>query len=82
MTGGKLKPLKAGKKEKTEEDEVHSLNRDQADGQTDKEFKKKQAEDAKAKKELAAKAAKGGPLIGGGIKKYPPSSPTVNWVHS
>jgi len=37
----------------------------------DKEFKRKQAEDAKAKKELAAKAAKGGPLVGGGIKKYP-----------
>jgi hypothetical protein len=36
----------------------------------DKEFKRKQADDAKAKKELAAKAAKGGPLVGGGIKKY------------
>src|SRR5436190_20212972 len=38
--------------------------------QTDKEFKKKQADEAKARKELAAKAAKGGPLVGGGIKKY------------
>jgi hypothetical protein len=41
---------------------------------TDKEYKKKQAEDAKARKELAAKAAKGGPLVGGGIKKYIPLS--------
>ena len=37
--------------------------------QADLEFKKKQQEDAKARKELAAKAAKGGPLVGGGIKK-------------
>jgi len=35
------------------------------------EFKKKQQEDAKVRKELAAKAAKGGPLLGGGIKKSP-----------
>ena len=41
--------------------------------QADKEFKKKQAEEAKAKKELAAKiGSKGGPLQGGGIKKYVP----------
>ena len=37
--------------------------------QADKEFKKKQAEEAKARKEMASKAAKGGPLVGGGIKK-------------
>jgi len=42
--------------------------------QTDKEFKKKQADEAKARKELAAKAAKGGPLVGGGIKKCDPLS--------
>jgi hypothetical protein len=45
----------------------------------DKEFKRKQAEDAKAKKELAAKAAaKGGPLVGGGIKKY--QTPVIQTV--
>lgn len=37
----------------------------------DKAFKKKQAEEAKLKKEMAAKVgSKGGPLQGGGIKKY------------
>jgi len=67
--GGKLKPLKAPKKEKAGDDEVISASI-QDWLQADKEFKKKQAEEAKAKKEMAAKiAAKGGPLQGGGIKK-------------
>jgi hypothetical protein len=37
--------------------------------QETKKFKAKQVADEKARKELAAKAAKGGPLVGGGIKK-------------
>lgn len=36
----------------------------------DKAFKEKQKADAQAKKELAQKAKGGGPLTGGGIKKY------------
>lgn len=32
-------------------------------------FKAKQKADAAARKEMAGKAAKGGPLVGGGIKK-------------
>ncbi|RMZ81890.1 hypothetical protein DV738_g2057, partial [Chaetothyriales sp. CBS 135597] len=58
--GGKVKPLKAAKKEKKELDEE------------DLAFKAKQAADAKARKELADKAGKGkGPLNTGaqGIKK-------------
>lgn len=35
----------------------------------DKAFKAKQKADEQARKELAAKAGKGGPLVGGGIKK-------------
>uniref|UniRef100_A0A0K0F9G0 Translation machinery-associated protein 7 homolog n=1 Tax=Strongyloides venezuelensis TaxID=75913 RepID=A0A0K0F9G0_STRVS len=55
--GGKLKPLKKPKKaanDMTEED---------------LEFKKKQMEEQKKIKELAAKAAQKGPLAGTGIKK-------------
>jgi len=56
--GGKKKPLKAPKKEgKGEMDE------------NDKAFQEKKKAEAKAMKELAAKAAKGGPLVSGGIKK-------------
>ena len=33
-------------------------------------FKAKQKADAQARKEMASKATKGGPLVGGGIKKY------------
>ena len=33
---------------------------------------KKQQQDAKDRKEMASRAAKGGPLVGGGIKKYAP----------
>ncbi len=33
-------------------------------------FKEKQKAAAQAKKEMASKAKKGGPLVGGGIKKY------------
>lgn len=56
--GGKLKPLKAPKKKTNEfEDE------------DDAAFKAKQKADAQARKEMAAKAGKGGPLVGGGIKK-------------
>jgi len=56
--GGKLKPLKQGKKEKHDDDDEET-----------KKFKAKQLADEKARKELAVKAAKGGPLVGGGIKK-------------
>lgn len=55
--GGKAKPLKAPKKKEQEYDEE------------DLAFKEKQRADAQAKKEMAAKAKKGGPMIGGGIKK-------------
>jgi hypothetical protein len=54
--GGKVAYKKAPKKEAREMDE------------TDIEFKKKQAEEAKKIKEMAEKAKKG-PLGGGGIKK-------------
>lgn len=33
-------------------------------------FKQKQKAEAQARKEMAAKASKGGPLVSGGIKKY------------
>ncbi|ORZ32774.1 translation machinery associated TMA7 [Catenaria anguillulae PL171] len=55
--GGKLKPLKAPKKKQD----------DMLD--EDLDFKKKQMEEAKKIKELAAKAAGKGPLTSGGIKK-------------
>ncbi|KZT58434.1 translation machinery associated TMA7 [Calocera cornea HHB12733] len=55
--GGKLKPLKAPKKEKVEED-------DEA-----KAFKAKQKADAAALKSAQEKAKQHGPLVGGGIKK-------------
>lgn len=55
--GGKLKPLKQAKKQSKDEDE------------DDAAFKAKQKADAQARKELAEKAKKGGPLSGGGIKK-------------
>ncbi|KIL69563.1 hypothetical protein M378DRAFT_7413 [Amanita muscaria Koide BX008] len=55
--GGKLKPLKAAKKEKKEDTEEE---------QAFKEKKKAEADALKAAKE---RALKGGPLVGGGIKK-------------
>ncbi|KAG9086690.1 hypothetical protein FS749_003450 [Ceratobasidium sp. UAMH 11750] len=55
--GGKLKPLKAPKKEKKEEDE------------DDLAFKAKQKADQAALKDAQARAAKGGPMGGSGIKK-------------
>ncbi|KXN69249.1 translation machinery associated TMA7 [Conidiobolus coronatus NRRL 28638] len=55
--GGKLKPLKSGKKKNNDLDE------------DDLAFKQKQREDAAKAKAMAAQAAKGGPLVGGGIKK-------------
>ncbi|KAL6235793.1 translation machinery associated TMA7 [Aspergillus navahoensis] len=57
--GGKIKPLKAAKKEKKELDE------------DDLAFKEKQRAEAKAKKELLEKAKGKGPLNTGsqGIKK-------------
>lgn len=58
--GGKLKPLKAPKKKGPPVDE---------EDEADKAFKEKQRAEAQARKELAARAAKGGPLVGGGIKK-------------
>ncbi|GAA5935757.1 Tma7p [Sporobolomyces koalae] len=55
--GGKLKPLKAAKKVTKDEDE------------DDAAFKAKQKADAAKLKDLQARAAKGGPLGGTGIKK-------------
>lgn len=55
--GGKAKPLKAAKKKQQDFDDE------------DLAFKAKQKADAQAKKKLAEQAKKGGPLIGGGIKK-------------
>ncbi|RCK66071.1 Protein UPS1, mitochondrial [Candida viswanathii] len=55
--GGKAKPLKAPKKKQQDLDE------------DDVAFKAKQKADAAAKKAMAEKAKKGGPLVGGGIKK-------------
>ncbi|KAI7876740.1 coiled-coil domain-containing protein 72 [Lichtheimia hyalospora FSU 10163] len=55
--GGKLKPLKQKKKNNADLDE------------DDIAFKKKKAEEAKKLKEMQAKAAGKGPLMGGGIKK-------------
>ncbi|KAF9532427.1 translation machinery associated TMA7 [Crepidotus variabilis] len=55
--GGKLKPLKAAKKEKKEETEDEAA------------FKQKKKEEADALKAAREKAMKGGPLVGGGIKK-------------
>ncbi|EER30493.1 predicted protein [Candida tropicalis MYA-3404] len=55
--GGKAKPLKAPKKKQQDLDE------------DDLAFKAKQKADAAAKKAMAEKAKKGGPLVGGGIKK-------------
>ncbi len=57
FSGGKKKPLKAAKKETKELDE------------SDLALKKKQQEEAKKLKEMAAKAAQKGPLSAGGIKK-------------
>lgn len=55
--GGKAKPLKAPKKKTQEFDDE------------DVAFKAKQKADAAAKKAMAEKAKKGGPMVGGGIKK-------------
>ncbi|XP_077539899.1 translation machinery-associated protein 7 homolog [Haemaphysalis longicornis] len=55
--GGKKKPLKAAKKGKKELDE------------SDLEFMERKKAEEKMLKEAAAKAAKGGPLLSGGIKK-------------
>jgi len=55
--GGKLKPLKAAKKEKKDEDE------------DDATFKAKQKADAEALKKAQDRAKQGGPLGGAGIKK-------------
>ncbi|KAI8953793.1 translation machinery associated TMA7 [Xylaria longipes] len=56
--GGKVKPLKAPKKQK----------KDDVDDE-DVAFREKQKADAKARAEMAAKAAGKGPLASGGIKK-------------
>ncbi|KAG2020557.1 hypothetical protein CC2G_005881 [Coprinopsis cinerea AmutBmut pab1-1] len=55
--GGKLKPLKAPKKEKREETEE------------DAAFKAQKKAEAEALKAAREKAMKHGPLTGGGIKK-------------
>ncbi|KAG0654154.1 Translation machinery-associated protein 7 [Rhodotorula mucilaginosa] len=52
---GKLKPLKAPKKKNEEVDE------------DDAAFKAKQKAEAAKLKEMQTKAAKGGPLLGGGL---------------
>ncbi|ODQ63891.1 translation machinery associated TMA7 [Nadsonia fulvescens var. elongata DSM 6958] len=56
--GGKLKPLKAKKKQGNEFEDEEDIA-----------FKAKQKAAEAARKEMASKAAKGGPLVGGGIKK-------------
>ncbi|KAL1574089.1 translation machinery associated TMA7 [Candida albicans] len=56
--GGKAKPLKAPKKKQQDFDE------------DDAAFKAKQKADAAAKKAMAEKAKKGGPLVGGDISEY------------
>ncbi|KIM48998.1 hypothetical protein M413DRAFT_438161 [Hebeloma cylindrosporum] len=55
--GGKLKPLKAPKKEKKEETEEEIA------------FKAKKKQEEEALKLAKEKAMKGGPMVGGGIKK-------------
>lgn len=55
--GGKQKPLKAPKKKLQDVDDDDAVH------------KAKMKADAQAKKEMAEKAKKGGPLVGGGIKK-------------
>ncbi|KAI8322968.1 TMA7-domain-containing protein [Martensiomyces pterosporus] len=55
--GGKLKPLKKPKKQANDMDD------------DDMAFKQKQKEEAAKLKDLKNKAAKGGPLLTGGIKK-------------
>jgi len=55
--GGKKKPLKAPKKEKTDYDD------------DDVALKQKKKEEQKAMEAMKAKAAQKGPLTGGGIKK-------------
>lgn len=55
--GGKAKPLKAPKKKQNDYDDE------------DVAFKAKQKADAAAKKAMIELAKKGGPLVGGGIKK-------------
>merc|ERR1712062_305376 len=55
--GGKKKPLKAPKKQGGDLDD------------DDKAFQAKQREEQKKLKEMQAKAAGKGPLVGGGIKK-------------
>jgi hypothetical protein len=56
--GGKAKPLKAPKKKQNEFEDEEDIA-----------FKAKQKADAAAKKAMAEKAKKGGPMVGGGIKK-------------
>lgn len=56
--GGKAKPLKAPKKKQAEDLDDEDLA-----------FKAKQKADSDARKLMADKAKKGGPMVGGGIKK-------------
>lgn len=56
--GGKAKPLKAPKKKQAEFEDEEDIA-----------FKAKQKADSAAKKAMAEKAKKGGPMVGGGIKK-------------
>ena len=68
--GGTKKPLKAAKKEEKELTEVSGIFQLPISIilQEEIEFKKKQQEEQKKLKELAAKASQKGPLSGGGIK--------------
>ncbi|BGP66556.1 hypothetical protein NBRC10512v2_007964 [Rhodotorula toruloides] len=74
----KLKPLKAPKKGKAEEDEDDAAFKVSATLRTPpttarlakrEPHRAKQKAEAAKLKEMQAKAAKGGPLLGGGIKK-------------
>ena len=56
--GGKQKPLKNPKKKQQEDDDEDAVA-----------YKAKLKADSQAKKEMANKAKKGGPLVSGGIKK-------------
>ncbi|KAF5093566.1 hypothetical protein D0Z03_002356 [Geotrichum reessii] len=61
--GGKLKRCFKALKQAKKKDNNYEDEEDAA-------FKAKQKADAQARKEMASKASKGGPLVGGGIKKY------------
>ena len=76
--GGKKKPLKAAKKQGGELDDDDKVGRAQSSSWLSENFihvfsvqafHAKQREEQKKLKEMQAKAAGKGPLVGGGIKK-------------